>query len=118
VEGPDLDPVEEAVDLFGELVDDGTEAVAIGFELFAARLIVSPLKQRDSSAAALLVKLTSADIPVPKRLQALLQAVRKTIKRQARLTRNTKKHFVKLQRKWKSGMILRRVTTLRILCVQ
>jgi len=48
------------------------------------RLTVNPLKQRDNSAAARLVKLTSADIlPAPDQLVALLQAARNTIKIQA-----------------------------------
>lgn len=84
VEGPDADPVEEVVDFLDELVEEATDPVVE--PLFPARLTVKPLKQRDSSAAALLVKLTSADIPVPKRLLTLLQAVLKTINKQARVT--------------------------------
>lgn len=48
-------------------------------------LVVRPLKQRDSSAAALFVKLTSADIPAPVEPVALFQAARKTTRKQARI---------------------------------
>lgn len=48
-------------------------------------LVVSPLKQRDNSAAALFVKLTSADIPAPVEPVALFHAARQTTRKQARI---------------------------------
>ena len=45
-----------------------------------------PLKHRDNSAAALLVKLTSADIPDDVELELLLHAAFMAPKRQATLT--------------------------------
>lgn len=47
--------------------------------------LVRPLKQRDNSAAARFVKLTSADIPAPVEPVALFQAARITTKKQARV---------------------------------
>ena len=56
-------------------------------ELLRATDVDNPLKHRDSSAAALFVKLTSADIPPdPESLVALFQPAFNTTKKQARMT--------------------------------
>lgn len=73
-EDEDPAPVEvEAVDVVDFLLDE------------RLTLVVRPLKQRDNSAAALFVKLTSADIPAPDEPVALFHAARKTTRKQARI---------------------------------
>jgi len=85
-EAEDVEVIEDDVD-GPEVVEDEGDFFDEADPLLpppVPRLTVNPLKQRDNSAAARLVKLTSADIlPAPDQLVALLQAARNTIKIQA-----------------------------------
>ena len=77
------DPTPEVVDEEAAPV----EAVDVVDFLLEERLtlVVRPLKQRDNSAAARFVKLTSADIPAPVEPVALFHAARQTTRKQARI---------------------------------
>jgi hypothetical protein len=83
------DPLAPALPLPPAVVHDEEAVVFVDVVdfLLAERLtlVVRPLKQRDNSAAALFVKLTSADIPVPVEPVALFHAARKTTRKQARI---------------------------------
>ena len=75
----DPEPAPVAVD------EEEVDVEALDFLLEERLTLVNPLKHRDNSAAALFVKLTSADMPVPVEPTTLLQAARITTRKQASL---------------------------------
>lgn len=81
---PDVvDADEHPVVVVVEVEDDDADEVVDFLLPDRLTLVVRPLKQRDNSAAALFVKLTSADIPAPVEPVALFQAARHTTRKQA-----------------------------------